>query len=303
MSRGLGQIQRAIIDVLDRHREVQLSVESTRWMLYEATQGISCAANQLPTAWNTAFRRAVQKLADPPHLRITVEPRRLTNFRECIDHFPHKTLSVTTRRVRLELLPVLGELVAAQQVMPRYRAEDNEAYRVRQLADGDRVDLARRWAKAARDLPNAYSRSEDDALLSLLVKGKSLFEKASTFSEKRPLLELITVCCNSGMLSEETVRNLRAFAKVFFPRTSRGEIQLKSYIHTFAHVAGNAGYQLKTSTLDKLHERKKQFVESLPGFAPASRRHGRPKTQHSDMLNKLFDQTVFQRFQFVRLAS
>lgn len=303
MSRGPGIIQKSIIGHVRENGEGTLTVETMRWALYDKLKEKALAPDgSLPTAWNTAFSRAVERLAAPPRSQLVVNRRPLASLEECVQHYPGKTLLVATRRLRLELLPSLKDFVEQNHQPPRYSAASNEEYHIEQLPRQDRKAFEQEWKRLVAELKQAFAVSDDDTLLSLIVKGKSLFEEKSTLSERRSFLELSSACCRSGMLSEGLSDRLRRFTERFLPANTAGSLRLKSYIHLFALPSRNGRYSLKERTIQELRRRNKAFVESLPGFKPVDSQRRYRKPQHSPMLHKLFDQTVFQDFRFIHLA-
>jgi hypothetical protein len=90
-----------------------------------------------------------------------------------------------------------------------------------------------------------------------------------------------------------------------------GFLRLKSYVHAFAHVPRHRHCWLKEITVDFLNRARPNVVQNLPGYIAPRRPAGPPsrscrymvEEKHSEKLNRLFDHSVFQRFQFLQLGT
>ncbi len=274
-----------------------------RWLIHERLKkGEIPPEGELPQAWNTSVSRAVDRLASPARPKIIIESRPLKDWQELVDHFPGKTLIASTRELRLKLLPALRELVDAAIAGPRYYAPQTEMHYVRVLLSQERRSkLRREWLRVKADLKIVFAASDDPTIFPLMVKGVSLFEDAG-YSVQRSFHDISKECCQSGALPPVVVARVRAFADAFLSPVTTGSLELRGYIHQFAHASRRGRYTLRDETKEMLRSLRKEYVESLPGFREGKHRFAREPV-YGPHLDKLFDQSVFQRFKFMRLAA
>jgi hypothetical protein len=302
MSRGPGDLQRLILAYLSEST-VPVTTESMRWSLYEHLGTAPTSPDgTLPNRWNTSFARAVNSLASESRSLLHIERRPLTSLEECIAHYPGKTLQVAVRRQRQELLPALLEWTQETYgASPRYGAAANEQYFVERLPPDRAMELRSEWCRLESVVRPAFAESGSDDLFLLLVKGRSLFYGLDV-ELKESFTELAKQCQHSGRLSLSAACMIRKFADELLSIHDTGSLELKSFVHEFAKVPTRGQCSLRRDTMEALHRLRKPFVESLPGFEPAQPR-GLRDAKHSDALDKLFDQTVFQKFNFVSRAA
>lgn len=303
MSRGPGKLQAAIIEHV-RASEAPTTLETMRWVLYEPVKGRPVPVDELPGTWNSSFTRAVHELAAEPRLMLEIERRPLASLEECVEHFPNKTLDRAARDARLALLPALLEWANDKHGPgPHYSAASNEEYHVNRFEPEERRTISRDWLALEDDLVTVHAKNRTNELFHLIAKGRSLFTKTS-LQDRTSFAYYLQMCKELGQLPDDLSARLRQFTESVLPPTQAGFLRLKSFIHSFASLPSRGPFTLKQPTMDALHERRKAFVEALPGFVPpsdASRRFGYgPK--HSDQLRYLLDKSALQAFQFVRLA-
>jgi hypothetical protein len=300
MSRGPGDLQRAIIKFV-AIATVPVTVESMRWDLCDQLgKPAVLPGKELPPEWNTSFSRAVKKLASDSRKLITIERRPLESLEECIRHYPGKSLQVDVRRQRQELLPALLEWTQEKYgASPHYSLGQNEEYFVERLSESRRRWLRNEWGKLELLIRPRFADSGSRQLLLLFAKARALF---CGLNVKSPFSFADIVKKSCAELSPELADQLRRFAKGFLSDTSAGALQLKSYVHKFANVPRHGRCSLRKDTLEALHRRRPTFVEAMPGFRSRRSRFWR-EPQYPPALHKLFDQTVFQSFQFVGPAA
>lgn len=311
MSKGPGKLQQGILRAAEEVAEFGTTVEGLRWSLYELSGRPALqAGGELPTAWNTSFRRAIKGLADREIVTITSRP--LASFEECVEHYPGKTLKVDARGLRRQFLPILLEWTHEKGGLgPKYGAADNEEHHLRLLPKDQVGQLEADWPQLEerlRPLYGAVSQACADDLLKLICKGRSLFLSRDV-SAHGSLASWVEAVCRSSVLPDALALDLRVFLERFMPRGTAGALKSKSIIHELADVPRHGQCSLRPDTLEYLHERQKEVVEAMPGFAP---KRGRFPTRHTPNpveydyapgLMKFFDHTVFQNFDFIALAS
>lgn len=309
MSRGPGRLQNAVIDHL-RGAAAEVTFESLRWTLWlESGEAPTAQDPDLPNSANTSIKRAVDGLEKDG--RIVVDRRKLVSFEEAVSEFPHKTLQGATRRLRLELLPVLLKGVQDGEAFPRYNPADNERFHLESLSPDEHDSLRESWLRIEPrliDLLPKAKRADRNALFTLIAKGKAVFE-IRALECRQSFAEYLRDCLDRQVLPEPLAGEVREFSDFLVPPTDAGHLKLKGFVHFFAHVPRHRGCTLKTDTLDFLSRARPDVVQNLPGYVPrpeppAGRYafHTERKETHSPELVGLFDQTVFQAFNFLRLA-
>ena len=306
MSRGPGRLQKAILDhVKDRTKSV--TFESLRWALWLQSPEASTAPD-LPSKANTSIKRAIDGLAKDG--RLMVVRRRLAGFEQAVRHFPHKTLRGATRCLRLELLPVLLKGIQDGQAFPRYSPADNEKFHLESISPDEHRSLRDSWLRLEPRLINHLSqtrRADRNAIFILIAKGKAVFELRD-IECRHAFADYVRDCQARHILAEPLASEVKGFSETLVPPADAGHLQLKGFIHFFAHVPRHRGCRLKDDTLEFLSRARPDIVQSLPGYTP--RRVPPPgpsafyiggKDTHSQELIGLFDQSIFQTFHFLSL--
>ncbi len=237
-----------------------------------------------------------------------VERRRLDSFDECVAHYPNKTLRGAVRRLRLQLLPTLLQWTR-DGAFPRYSQEDNEKFHLESLAPDVREALRLAWLHLEPrliDLLAQPGRADRNALFRLVAKGKAIFETQG-LECRGAFAEHVRRCTESRLLPEPLAAEVVALSNSILPPAEAGHLQLKGYIHRFAHVPRHGGCSLKQGTVDYLARSCPDVLRGLPGYVePREQVRGRfrllvpARPKHSPQLYGLFDQTVFGAFHFLR---
>ncbi len=285
-----------------------------RWAMYENAGNPKLGAgDELPTKWNTSFRRAAYGLAERGLVAINKRP--LKSFKECVDHYPEKTLISNTRSLRRRLLPTLLEWTEeASGRWPKYGVAANETYHLQRLSQRQRERINARWLRIEESLRSIYgaaAKSNDD-LLRLICKGRALF-RCNDIAVDSSLDGLIESACLGNIVTEALAAELRGFKEQFLPAQSAQALRLKSFIHELADVPSTGKCRLKIGTLEYLHKHQKDFVEAMPGFRrkensfrslwARQRDANEYEYEYDSELEQLFDHTVFQRFCFMSRRS
>ncbi|HEV3339537.1 MAG TPA: hypothetical protein VG125_04250, partial [Pirellulales bacterium] len=116
-------------------------------------------------------------------------------------------------------------------------------------------------------------------------------------------------CAKRQALPDALAADAMALSDGMLSPADAGHLQLRSYVHTFAHVPQHRGCSLKKETVEYLDKTCPEVVRSLPGYVappkPVRQMYayaGPRDPKHSPRLYGLFDQTVFQEFHFLRVA-
>lgn len=296
MSRGHGELQRTIISHV-QGAPTGLTVESMRWDLYEKLEKpMVPAGGELPPKWNTSFARAVKRIAADPRKFFGIERRRLKSLDECLSHYPGKSLRADVRHHRQELLPALVEWTQEKYgASPHYSEGENELYYVARLSETRRDWLRQEWTRLETLIRPTFAESASEHLLLLFLKARALFQGLNA---KSPFSFAAMVRESCEELPKAVAEQLETFAEKFVSDTSAGALKLQSFVHEFASVPRHGQCSLRRDTLEALHRLRPKFVEALPGFNSGRTRWAQ-EPKYPDALHKLFDQTVFQKFQFI----
>ena len=310
MSRGPGKMQEAILRSL-RTSQGGMTVETMRWGLFEESDGFS-PGQDLPNSWNTSLARATKGLEERGFVDIV--PRLLVSLEECVRHYPAKTMQAGKRALRARFLPILCDCTDdSGGITNRYGVAANEEFHLRQLPRTVVDELNFRWAGLEELLRPIYGqapRSADD-ILSLICKGRRLFRRRGIEVNTSLRLAVDNVC-RKNLVPDLLANDLQNFYKDFLTEEHAGSLSLKSFVRSVADVPRHRQCSLRPTTLKYLHERDRQYIESMPGFKV----NESPFGLGSDMywndadrftypkgLETLFDQTVFQKFDFITLNS
>lgn len=310
MSRGLGSKQERILSAIRDAGGIEMTSESLRWTMYEGFRGtLAEKFGKLDATWNNSFRRALLALGSRG--LITLTSRALESFEECVAHYPGKTLLTDARNIRLDFLPVLqGWITAERGIGPKYGTAANEKHHLNLLPKNEHDALVADWMNLEERLRPIYGtapRTASDGLLKVICKGRSLF-RTGDVTAHGSLAELIGSACGSGSLSPEITASLNEFLDRFIPRETAAALEFKSLVHAFADVSRRGTCSLRKKTLEYLHDQKKETVEAMEGFEEKHPGvHGLWNLPHKEYnypgsLRRLFDHSVFQKFDFIKLA-
>ncbi|MDB6093727.1 MAG: hypothetical protein JWM32_1289 [Verrucomicrobia bacterium] len=308
MSRGLGNLQRDVLRVVDAN-VTSTTEETIRWEL--AKPGTS-----LEKTWTYAINRAVKSLAKRGHL--TIHRRPLINLDEWLLHYPSKTHRSDVRQLRLDLLPDLVEWIRSQQgPRPLYTAAQNERFYAR--GDGATLnfrplqkDRGRKFAGEWKALEPALRRllanTDSDDLFYLILGGKISFT-GSKIQSPFSFGELVDRCEQQSVLPALLRDELRSLADRFMPKEEIKALELKSVIYHFITSVIHGHGKLKDEALEVLYKRRRKYLEGIPGYnLPVAKKKGSiyfedpPRggtIERKSLLERLIDQTTFQKFRFV----
>jgi hypothetical protein len=309
-------LQREILRIVEE-AEGPPTIEGLRWTTYQNLGYVIGRERKLPTKWNTSVRRAASGLFRGGHINISV--RRLANFEECVAHYPYKSLSDETRKVRETFLPSLLKWFRDPRGFgPKYGVSSNEKFYLESLGEAFHEELKIRWSKIEDWLRSLYgtAKNSPDDLLKLICKGRGLFRE-SVFLVRRihegggitvdaALTDLIEAVRRKQKLPDELATELEKLKELVLPRETASVLRFKSLVHELADIPRHGQCSLKQTTLDYLHQEMKTSVEKMPGFKQKEGLRydfgGPPQFEYDSKLKKLFDHTVFQNFHFLSLS-
>lgn len=309
MSRGLGSIEQRILREVEAKGCSEYSAEELRWALYEcSSKGLSSVGKF--SSHNVSFSRALSRLIEKG--LIEVEKRHFLDFKECVQFYPGKTLSAQTRQMRQKFLQTLLDWVNDEHgVLPKYSLADNELHQLPLLSQNDLNAIIEAWGNIEPKLRQAYGQccSNGDEILRLICKGRNLFRanRPSDIEVGISLGMAIDQACEGELLGEGIKRGLIELGQQFLPEKDARKLKFSSLIHSFAHVPNMGTCELRDDTLDYLYRKEAEYIEEMDGFKSdkkkAGQLHWMPiKRVYPPQLVRLFDQTVFQKFKFVKLC-
>lgn len=305
MSRGLGQLQQSILAEVEKARNKPTTLETLRWTLWD---GKASPVGRLPQSLNTTVDRGVKSLADRGQLFVQSRP--LEDLDEWVAHYPSKTLSIQIRDLRKELLPhIVAWLRSGDGPRVKFSRPKNEEFAARNLTTEQKEDLRSLWTSLEPSLRDFYAKTGSDNLFSLLVRGKQLFTRTSRATTPESLRELLMRCNN---LPEGLREELHALIEKFLPDASAKALEFKSQVRAIANGVPTSGHcALSEKTVDELYRRCRDLLSGLPGFQrePIWEKNSNvvrfdidpPRPQHSPLLKKILDHSVFQDFRFLTL--
>ncbi len=306
MSRGIGLLQQSIIREVKEPGNGLTTFETLRWTLWSGTASSNV---NLPQAWNTSVDRAVRTLTKRGDL--SVESRPLANLNEWVAHYPGKSLNIQIHELRKEFLPhIVAWLRSGDGPGAKFSKAQNEEFAARNLAPEQVEALRSLWANLVPSLREYYGKTGKEHLLLLLVRGKQLFiRRWPRVSTTESLGDLVTSCNTDPDMPGELRDQLQVIKNKFLPGAFANTLEFKSYIRAVAKQIPTSGHcALSEEAEDALYQRCANRLSQLPGFKPAHElksadflyletKNGRP--QHSLVLRKLLDHSVFQHFRFL----
>jgi len=297
MSRGLGRLQQAIVDRLKQNGPT--TVESMRWDVRGADEDADLGVGSI-----NAVNRAVKSLVARKLVKCSKRP--LQSVEECIAHYPGKTLKAAIRRLRTELLPALLEPGNSRAMYPRYSLADNEKFHYDGLSEIEQEVHRNNWLSVERELAAFLGAADDyeqrSRLFRLYAKSKSVFE-AGRLEVTGSLREHLTRC--QPILPAELLERIERVYTSLLSAERAGNLQMRTFVHTFVNVSNKGSCSLKNDTIEHLSRVRRDYLESLPNYkrgTPGLPIMWREENRHDPILHKLFDQTVFQSFNFIEAA-
>jgi hypothetical protein len=322
MSRGLGKLQREILDHLAANPGAA-TYESLRWSLLELTHAESgrfagakarrLRNGRMPAAWNSSLTRALTGLGEHGGRRLMIERRRLASMQEFVHHYPGKTLFARTRELRLALLPWLKKIAEADGHAVRLSHAENERWFIEKNPGDKLVNSRAKWSSIEPELVAhvpRLSRENRNHLFLLIARGKSLFEGAPLDCQ-RSIDQCLAPLAQQRALPDAILQRVCRFSESLFPSDEIGFLRLKSLVGSLTHIpARGRQYRLKDETVEALERLCRDTLEKVfPGFKPWAPKTTRslvlragPRSNLGPEIHSLIDNTVFTKFVFVRLA-
>jgi len=297
MTRGLGRLQQAIVYLVKENGPT--TIESMRWYVRDADEDADLGVGTI-----NAVNRAVESLVARKLLKHSERP--LQSVEECVAHYSGKTLKAAIRKLRTELLPALLEPSKSRMRCPRYSLADNEKFHHEGLTEVEREVHRNNWLSVERELAAFLGAADDfeqrSRLFGLYAKSKSIFE-AGRLEVTGSLREHLTRC--RPILPAELLERVERVYTSLLSAERAGNLQMRTFVHTFVNVSNKGSCRLKGVTIEHLSHVRRDYLESLPNY-----KRGTPvrpimcsqEDRHDPILHKLFDQTVFQSFNFIEAA-
>lgn len=302
MSKGLGKLQREILSLI--RSEEGITVEEVRWRIHERRSSVS--VKKLPSSLNISVRNAVFAMEDRGLIRI--EERYLESFDECVKVYPSKSLVAEVKLMRETLLPHLKRGMDDGEVFIRYGESENEEYLLDNMSHDERLTLDLLWRDVMLRARNIYGAKEEhsEVLFKLICRGHYLFERGWV-SAKFPMSYAIEQVLEFEQCDDEFTKLLIKFKEQMAPLERMGNIELRSYVHTFVSVSTTGSCQLKSKTAELLYKHEKGYLDAKAGVGkPFEESVGFPRHFHQGVnpkvtqaINKLFDHYVFHKFRFL----
>lgn len=306
MSRGLGVVQRAVMQELEADQGSSLTVDQLCWAvaIRQGRCGVDWrgGADQrdLPKSFYAAFRRAVASLKRAGSL--VVEPRKLGTLDEFVALYPSKTLSLERRGLRERLLPhVAGYL---QNSSGRFTFAENEQFLARTVSPTAQNE----WVSLETDVLVAASLSvgrRRESLMQILAKGRQYFDH-SGISATDSLGQLVAEGLKMATSPDDRAifTELAAFYGRAFPSGDRTRLRLKNKLYEVARMGrGRRPAELTDELKMHLFRMDQPLLESLPGHVTCAARDGWFVVNghtFSPILDQLIGRDVFRDFEFVR---
>lgn len=320
MSRGFGTKEHAILDYLKKSSGEPTTLETMRWDL-SGCHDTGLEVEKLRASHDTALKRALDSLELKG--RIDIKKRKLRDLDELQLHYPNKTHSSRVRALRKGLLPEIIKLEKDHKGLGnRYSSQQNEDFIISQLDSSTRQVLRKEWEQVEQSLRDAFSEQGNHRLLMLLCKGRIVFQEANTLlknqlSVSASLSRLAKQCIQSNLINAEASKKISSICEQLHPLDSRKELKLKSLIYSYSDMLDqNNNVRIRKEAVELLDRHFGKKIEELGGFEPKPPRNfpnvrerliggSTGEFRHrtpTDLLNKLFDRSVFREFRFVSLA-
>jgi len=327
MSRGLGRIQKSILDGIDALGG-KVQQNQLLWHLAELNGKISRGRQiyddiyegAIEKSYKNSFLRATGQLAEND--KVQQEDRFISELQELFHYYTFKTFSFEIFSLRKQLLPVLmkflesGDSYYSPHTMPRFNTGDHEIFILGNKKNADpefRKKMNAKWlyfeSKILQNISTGKT-SEPDIWMRLLIKGRQLFLEETRLNYKLSFHTILEKLLSiKDDLSKPELRLLdrieRFISRVFNEVDIRRAI-LKTTLYRLGSFQKKGG----AATLHK--EVKGFLLNECPDLIMALPGHKEPPvffrgtslyelTTFSDILNRLLDRHVFSSLRFLSI--
>lgn len=305
VSRGLGRLQRLILENLD-HKE-QTQTNELFWRLALIEKRI-IPGRELDKAFYSSARRAVILLKG----HVKKHRRKLVTLDELVSFYQFRTRSVEIKKLRERLLPILKSYIE-QRNASKFSGGQSEKHLLDRLSQETQEDTRRTWHQLESslfDLLCCAQKGRRDALFSLIARGRQLFVPSEGISHSASLGSLIAKAFDSMSLGEgerSLQSELHSLYSECFPRSTMAHTRLKSQLYSIADFRKYGPPHLKEEFKEFLLQEDRPFIEGLRGHTPAHEEkihslYFPRKVRFSPVLDKLILRDALAPFDFLALA-
>ncbi len=308
-SRGLGHVQTAVIEVLER--DGALPFASIAWRAAEHMKAVAPGEDLVPEI-DSALHRAAVGLTGPKHRRLMRSRTVFQRLDEFIRLYPEHTKEAAIRDLRRLLLPHVEAFVGSMRGRLR-RLHECEDIAVKALGDAERRVLAEAWLVVEAALLDSIGTLPSDARIVVcetVARGREVLLNAPRVHCSLSLFGALKAV-EALPLSSPVARAAVATLRSLMPRESFDHQRLKAILFPVVDLSKRQRATLKDDFKKHLLRVKPTYVASLPGHVPASPRRrsmwrllrGEDGPTYSPFLDQLILHNVHKEFWVYRLAT
>ncbi len=308
-SRGLGQVQTAIIEVLER--DGALPFASIAWRAAEHMKAIGPGDDLAPEIYSPLHRAAIG-LAGPKHRRVVRSRAVFQWLDQFVLLYAEHTKAAAIRDLRRALLPHVEGFVHSLRKRLR-RTHECEDIAVGALADAERRALGEAWLTAERALLDSVGALPSEGrvvICETVARGREVLLNAPRVNCSFSLFGALKAV-EALPLSSPVAPGALATLRSLMPREAFEHQRLKAILFPVVDLTKRQRATLKKEFKKHLLDVKPTYVASLPGHVPASPRdpsmwdllRGDDGPTYSPILDRLILHNVHKQFWVYRLAS
>ncbi|MBZ5497684.1 MAG: hypothetical protein LAP85_14880 [Acidobacteriia bacterium] len=302
MSRGLGKLQRSILENLG---EGPVQANALRWRLWTAGND----GKDMAKPFYASFNRALDLLDE----KVIRDRRKLQTLGELTTYYPFKTPLLQIKRLREELLPLVEEFVS--EGAERYSVAENEEFLFKQVSKAERQSCQAAWQKLEPKVFTIMATvpfERKAPIVEVMARAWQLFGLKRGVSHRRSFCSLIDQAfpASDDPLEDAVGQELDALCRRCFPGVSLPLAHLKSQLYSAFVFGQRSRPYAKEGFKDFLKQQHFSFVESLPGCKHSPRRpleskarlYVTPPTRVPEIIDKIISRDALGSFDFLRLA-
>lgn len=303
MGRGLGEIQRFILDHFDRTAEITQGEVLWAWvdrapqdhLEHEEWRGVQI--RRIKASTYNSFNRTMRNLSKDRGSRLVGEERKFS-WDDVLRLYPLQTTRQDIRDTRaryLRLLPIAKDKIA-EGALPRFRQEAHMySNRFGRLAgqpfpkgkSEDLVSFENEWPRLRQEILHSLADTWQTALYAYLAQCEHYFRSsASVFARYKyaaqpadpqiSLLDCIQVLNDREYAHVSLLSTLKTFADRLFPPSTAAYVEFKATIlyplvDGLGNSRGESPVRLNVDVAEQLVQRDWQYAQHLPGqrWSPA----------------------------------